>query len=65
MIADNVPVIAQPARLGHTLDDKIQQVYSRIAHDVKHRLLQALQDRWAKAAGRLGRPRGSLAWRQH
>jgi len=37
MIADAVPEITQSARLGHTLDDKIQKVYSHIANEVKHR----------------------------
>jgi integrase len=49
MIADAVPDIAQARRLGHTLQDKIQAVYSHIATEVEHRLLDGLQDRWDKA----------------
>jgi hypothetical protein len=49
MIADNVPEIGQARRLGHTLDDKIQQTYSHVAAEVEHRLLDALTDRWDKA----------------
>lgn len=49
MIADNVPEIAQARRLGHILDDKIQQTYSHVAAEVDARLLDGLSDRWAKA----------------
>lgn len=49
MIADNVPDIAQSLRLGHILDDKIQQTYSHVAAEVKARLLDALEARWRKA----------------
>ena len=49
MIADGVPEIAQARRLGHILDDKIQQTYPHVAAEVEHRLLDGLADRWAKA----------------
>lgn len=49
MIADNVPEIAQSRRLGHTLNDKIQQTYSHVAVEVEDRLLTCLEDRWHKA----------------
>lgn len=49
MIADNVPEIAQSRRLGHTLDNKIQQTYSHVAVEVEARLLAGLQERWEKA----------------
>ncbi|OJY43418.1 tyrosine-type recombinase/integrase [Pseudonocardia sp. 73-21] len=49
MIADGVPEIAQARRLGHILDDKIQQTYSHVAAEVDARLLEGLADRWAKA----------------
>lgn len=64
MIADGVPEIAQSARLGHTLDDKIQKIYSHIANEVKHRLLQALQDRWDKAVADSDTSEVFAAWRQ-
>jgi len=64
MIADAVPEIAQSARLGHTLDDKIQKVYSHIANEVKHRLLQAIQDRWDKATADSTTPEHQAAWRR-
>jgi hypothetical protein len=49
MIADNVPPVAQSRRLGHILDDKIEQTYSHVSAEVEQRLLEALQDRWLKA----------------
>ena len=49
MIADLVPEIAQSRRLGHILQDKIQQTYSHVAAEVERRLLECLQDRWDKA----------------
>lgn len=63
MIADGVPEIAQSARLGHTLDDKIQKVYSHIANEVKHRLLKGVQDRWDKAVADSTTPDLLAAWR--
>ncbi|WP_232666958.1 hypothetical protein [Pseudonocardia sp. TRM90224] len=50
MVADNVPEIAQSLRPGHILEDKIQQTYSHVATEVETRLLEALEDRWHKAA---------------
>jgi hypothetical protein len=64
MIADGVPEIAQAARLGHTLDDKIQKVYSHIANEVRHRLLDALQDRWDKATADSTSTDLEAAWRR-
>jgi integrase len=49
MIADQIPEVAQSRRLGHLLDDKIQETYSHVAAEVEARLLQALEDRWNKA----------------
>ena len=49
MIADNVPPVAQSRRLGHILDDKIEQTYSHVSTEVEQRLLEALQERWLKA----------------
>ena len=49
MIADNVPEIAQARRLGHILDDKIQQTYSHVAAEVDTRLVDELAERWSKA----------------
>ena len=43
MIADGVPEVAQSRRLGHILDDKIQETYSHVAAEVEHRLLEALK----------------------
>jgi hypothetical protein len=49
VIADGIPEVAQSRRLGHLLDDKIQETYSHVAAEVEARLLQALEDRWNKA----------------
>lgn len=49
MIADLVPEIAQAIRLGHTLQNKIQQTYSHVAAQVEERLLDGLQASWEKA----------------
>ncbi|WP_308283077.1 tyrosine-type recombinase/integrase [Pseudonocardia nigra] len=60
MIADGVPEIAQSHRLGHILNDKIQQTYSHVAPEVERRLLDALADRWHKAIADRGL---AAAWR--
>ncbi|MBN6034111.1 site-specific integrase [Amycolatopsis sp. 195334CR] len=49
MIDDGVPEIAQALRLGHVLEDKVQETYSHVAVAVEQRLLDALQTRWEKA----------------
>ena len=49
MIDDGVPEIAQALRLGHVLQDKVQETYSHVATAVEQRLLQGLQARWEKA----------------
>lgn len=51
MIADNIPEVAQARRLGHILDDKIQNIYSHVAAEVETRLLACLQQRWTTALG--------------
>ncbi|MDX8053754.1 tyrosine-type recombinase/integrase [Lentzea sp. BCCO 10_0798] len=64
MIADGVPEIAQAARLGHTLEDKMQKVYSHIAAEVEHRLITGLQDRWDKAVADSATPEPHTRWRR-
>ncbi|WP_284747747.1 hypothetical protein [Amycolatopsis sp. RTGN1] len=49
MIDDGIPEIAQALRLGHVLQDKVQETYSHIAAAVEQRLLESLQARWDKA----------------
>jgi hypothetical protein len=61
MIADNILEIAQARRLGHILDDKIQQTYSHVATEFEHRLLDALADRWSKA---IADSPNAAAWRE-
>lgn len=62
MIADLVPEIAQAARLGHTLQNKIQQTYSHVAAQVEQRLLDGLQASWEKAVAN-AEPRGNVSYR--
>jgi integrase len=64
MIADLVPEIAQSSRLGHTLHNKIQQTYSHVAAEVERRLLEGLQDRWAKAVVNAADRGHPTDWRQ-
>ena len=64
MIADHVPDAAQARRLGHTLPDKIADVYSHIAPELDAHLLDRLQTRWQDATatfsiGTQHRPRPS------
>jgi integrase len=49
LIDAGIPEIAQARRLGHTLNDDIQQLYSHVAANVEHRLLTALEDQWHQA----------------
>jgi len=54
LIADNIPVVAQARRLGHTLPDKIEEIYSHVAPEIDARLLAGLQTRWTTALAQLG-----------
>ena len=51
MIADAIPDVAQARRLGHKLPHRIDDIYSHVADEVEHRLLVALQNRWATGLG--------------
>jgi integrase len=62
MIADLVPEIAQATRLGHTLQNKIQQTYSHVAAQVEQRLLDGLQASWEKAIAN-AEPRSDVSYR--
>ncbi|GDY33592.1 tyrosine-type recombinase/integrase [Gandjariella thermophila] len=53
MIADGIPDVAQARRLGHTIPDKIQDIYSHVAAEVETRLIDALQRRWTTALATL------------
>jgi integrase len=62
MIADHIPDVAQARRLGHTLPDKIEDIYSHVAPEVDARLLASLQKRWESAAASIAaRPCQSTA----
>lgn len=49
LIDAGIPEIAQARRLGHTLDNDIQELYSHVAPNVEQRLLDALQQQWHHA----------------
>jgi integrase len=49
LIEEGVPEVAQVARLGHVLDDRIRQVYSHVAPSMERRLLKRLQARYLVA----------------
>jgi integrase len=49
LIEERVPEVAQVARLGHVLDDRIRQVYSHVAPSMERRLLKRLQARYLAA----------------
>ncbi|MBF6556353.1 MAG: tyrosine-type recombinase/integrase [Acidimicrobiales bacterium] len=53
MIADHVPQVAQARRLGHTMPDKIEDIYSHVAAEVDTHLLTCLQQRWDTATAAL------------
>lgn len=63
LIADTVPEVAQAQRLGHTLDNKIQAVYSHVAAEVEQRLLRSLRDRWEKALANVPAGQPIPSWR--
>lgn len=62
MIADLVPEIAQATRLGHALQNKIQQTYSHVAAQVEQRLLDGLQASWEKAVAN-AEPHSDVSYR--
>ena len=64
MIADAVPEVAQSRRLGHVLQNPIQETYSHVAAEVEHRLLAALSDRWEKAVANTDTPEVGSAYRR-
>lgn len=49
LIDASIPEIAQARRLGHTLNDDIQELYSHVAANVEQRLLTALEGQWQHA----------------
>ncbi|MCC9738334.1 tyrosine-type recombinase/integrase [Streptomyces sp. MNU89] len=49
LIEDGVPEVAQARRLGHAMQNKIDDVYSHVATSVEERLLRHLEARWQRA----------------
>lgn len=60
LIEDGIPDVAQARRLGHRLQDKIDDVYSHVAHSIDQRLLTALESRWHRALAPSQQPDASL-----
>ncbi|WP_225447230.1 tyrosine-type recombinase/integrase [Streptacidiphilus sp. PB12-B1b] len=52
LIEDGIPDVAQARRLGHRMDHKINDIYSHVAPQVEHNLLNALQTRWQRSLPR-------------
>lgn len=64
LITDGIPEIAQALRLGHVLQNKVQETYSHVAQAVEDRLLQTLQDRWEKAIADAASADENASWRR-
>jgi integrase len=64
MIADAIPDVAQARRLGHTLPDGIDDIYSHVASEVEQRLIAGLQRRWESSQTALGGGELVASWRQ-
>jgi integrase len=54
MIEDGLPDVVQARRLGHTLPDKIEDIYSHVAPALEDKLLAHLQNRYETASAALG-----------
>lgn len=52
LIEDGVPEVAQARRLGHTMENKIDNVYAHVATSVDARLLAGLEARWHRSIER-------------
>ncbi|MER6145420.1 site-specific integrase [Streptomyces sparsogenes] len=52
LIEDGVPEVAQARRLGHTMEDKNDDVYSHVAASIDARLLTGLETRWHRSIER-------------
>ncbi|MCA1229962.1 tyrosine-type recombinase/integrase [Saccharopolyspora sp. 6M] len=63
LITDAIPEIAQACRLGHTLQNPMQQTYSHVSSEVEHRTITALQDRWDKTLANAPATTLDTTWR--
>ncbi|MFI0772952.1 tyrosine-type recombinase/integrase [Streptomyces sp. NPDC021218] len=52
LIEDGVPEVAQARRLGHLMEDKVDDVYSHVAASIDARLLAGLESRWKRSLER-------------
>ena len=53
MIEDGLPDVVQARRLGHTMPDKIEDIYSHVAPALEDKLLAHLQNRYETASAAL------------
>ncbi|MCL7377049.1 site-specific integrase [Streptomyces sp. 35G-GA-8] len=49
LIEDGIPDVAQARRLGHTLPNQIDDIYSHVATKLNDRILEALESRWHRS----------------
>jgi integrase len=49
LIEDGIPDVAQARRLGHTLHNRMDEIYGHVAASVEARLVQGLEDRWHRS----------------
>lgn len=52
LIEDNIPDVAQARRLGHAMDNDIDDIYSHVANKINTRILRVLEDRWRRSLKR-------------
>ncbi len=57
LIEDGIPQVAQARRLGHTMQNKNDDVYSHVAASIEDRLLTALEVRWQRSLDHYRRDR--------
>ncbi|TKA01395.1 site-specific integrase [Actinacidiphila oryziradicis] len=58
LIEDGIPDVAQARRLGHAMEDKIDDVYSHVAASIETRLLTSLEARWQRSIHHLDHSSG-------
>lgn len=59
LIADGIPEIGRAERMGWKIGDRVQQVYSHAAPEVRARILDALDTRWAESVRQFRKISGS------
>ncbi|MFH8484001.1 tyrosine-type recombinase/integrase [Streptomyces longisporoflavus] len=52
LIEDNIPDVAQARRLGHAMNNDIDDIYSHVADKINNQILKVLEDRWQRSLKR-------------